>query len=426
MTMQNKPILVFAAPILTRSGYGDHARDLLRALKEMDNYDIKIIATNWGNTPNTELQDGSEFADWVKPRIQTDQLTSKPDVFIQVTVPNEFKPLGNLNIGITAGIETTVAPKEFVDGCNNMDMIIVPSEFSKKVLQDTVYEERHKQTKQVVATHKVTKPIHVLFEGVDLEVYGKSHGHSLLEEVEEDFCFLFVGHWLKGDHGQDRKDIGGLIETFCAVFSTESIIKHLKGKKPALVLKTSTASFSVLDRERIWNKIKRITDKFGENCPSIYLLHGDLTVEEMSSLYHDDKVKAMVSFTKGEGYGRPLCEFTITGKPVIASNWSGHLDFLSSDNSVLLEGEVKQVHPSCVDKFIIKEAGWFNVNYSKAGKSMLDVLSNYPKYLNNSKVLQKFNKSNFSLVKMRDDFKKLMEKHAKVKTFREFKMPKLD
>lgn len=415
----NKPKLIFSGPVFTRSGYGDHSRDILYSIWKMDKYDVDIASMPWGNTPLTELQDGSEFAKWVHENLLQDRNVPKPDVFMQVSVANEFSPLGKVSIGVTAGVETTVAPKSFVDGCNRMDRILVPSQFTKKVLEQTTYTEKDKNTGRLIREHKINKPIDVIFEGVDLDIYGKSHGHNLLEDVKEDFNFLFVGHWLQGEHKQDRKDIGGLIETFCSVF------KNLpKEKQPGLILKTSRSGFSVIDRESCWDKIENITNQFGDECPSIYLLHGDLSAEEMSSLYYDDKVKAMVSFTKGEGYGRPLCEFTMTGKPVIAPNWSGQTDFLNGD-AVLLEGEVKQVHHSAVNDFIIKEAGWFQVDYKKSAGKLFDVLHQYDKYLKDSKKLGELNRKEFSLEKMVTDTQKWMERHVKTPEFREFKMPNL-
>lgn len=418
--MSNKPTLVFCGPVYTRSGYGDHARDLLRSLMGYEKFDIQILATRWGNTPNTELSDDSEFSMWAREHTLKEQLQKQPDVFIQVTVPNEFKPIGKYNIGVTAGVETTIAPKEFIDGINQMDLVIVPSEFTKQVLEKTKFEQRHPQTRQVVKEFKVNTPIEVLFEGVDLDVYGSGDDSDLLKDVEEDFNYLFVGHWLQGEYGQDRKDIGGMIDTFCTVYKTLP-----KDEQPGLILKTSTAGFSVLDRERIWDKIKEITDKHGDNCPSVYLLHGDLTAEEMSDLYYDDKVKAMVSFTKGEGYGRPLCEFTMTGKPLLVSGWSGQLDFLDKDLAVLLPGTVDSVHESATNKFIIKEASWFHVNYSKAAGAMFKVFKDYDKFKEKAEKLAERNRKEFNLKKMMSEFKDIVDKNAKVTEFKELKLPKM-
>lgn len=414
----SKKEVIISCPIHTLSGYGAHARDLVKSLREVDDYDIKIIPQRWGNTPTNALNDEPEFEKWVNERLHTGKFTERPDIFIQVTVPNEFQSIGKYNIGITAGVETTIAPKEFIDGCNRMELIIVPSTFTKNVLLSTVYSEQNNQTKQIVKEHRITKPVEVLFEGVS-NTFTKSHKHSILDEVKEDFVFLFVGHWLDAKHTQDRKDVGGMIETFCTVFSSLP-----KKEQPALVLKTSKAGFSIMDREEIWKKITKITNKFGDKCPSVYLLHGDLEEKELSSLYYDPKVKTMVSFTKGEGYGRPLCEFSFTGKPIIASNWSGHLDFLKDGYFAKLEGELKNVDQSAVNKFIIKESKWFNVNYSKAAGVLFDVWKNYEDWNKKGDVIGKFNRTNFSLNKMNEEFKVILKKHTTVPEFKEIKLPK--
>lgn len=405
----NKPLLVYQAPLFTRSGYGDHARDILRSLYEIDKYDIKIVPTRWGNTPQNQISPNSELGKKVFPNIVT-KLNRQPDIYIQMSVANEFRPLGKYNIGITAGVETTVIPKEFIDGSNKMDLVIVPSEFTKELFKNTQFNEQHKQTGQVIRTIKNETPVEVLFEGVDLSRYEKPKKDisiSQLDDIETDFNFLFVGHWLKGNIGQDRKDIGMMIKTFCTVFKGIP-----KDKQPGLILKTSHAGFSVIDRETIREKVDQITQSFGDDIPPIYLLHGDLLDDEMASLYHHDKVKAMLSFTKGEGYGRPLAEFTLTGKPLIVSKWSGQVDFLLEEHTVFLDGELTPVHESAADKFIMKESKWFTVDYSKAANKMYSVFNDYEKYKKQAEGLKRNTKKNFSLDAMSDVFKEIMEKYV--------------
>jgi glycosyltransferase involved in cell wall biosynthesis len=416
-----KPTLVFQAPVATRSGYGDHARDLLHSLYKLDKFEIKIISTRWGATPMDALNYDKPFHKWIVDNI-IQKPEQKPDVYIQVTVPNEFQPLGFYNIGITAAIETTHCALDWIHGCNRMDLIIVPSEHSKKSLADTVYNEQDNQTKQLIAQHRITKPVEVIFEGFDEEDFGTdiiAHINHL-DEIKEDFAFLFVGHWLRGDLGEDRKNIGMMIKTFATAFKNEKT-------KPALILKTSTAGFSVIDRERLVSKIRETLGGDYGKVP-VYLLHGDLTPSEMNGLYEHPKVKAMLNFTKGEGFGRPLLEFSLTGKPVIVSNWSGHLDFLKH-GAVLLEGELKNVHESAADQFLLKEAKWFNVNVSKALPVIKDVYKNYDKYKVASFQLGKQNKQNFSLEKMTKLFDTILNHYGiynkKQPTFQPMQLPKL-
>ena len=165
----------------------------------------------------------------------------------------------------------------------------------------------------------------------------------------------------------------------------------------------------------------------GDKCPSVYLLHGDLSDADMASLYHNPKVKAMVSFTKGEGYGRPLAEFTLTGKPILVSNWSGQLDFLPADKAVLLDGQLTQIHESAADQFIIKEAQWFTVNYSNAANKMYDVYKNYPTYLKTSEKLKDNTLNGFTLDKMNTVFSKILNTYVKeAPKVVPFSLPKLN
>jgi glycosyltransferase involved in cell wall biosynthesis len=416
-----KPTLVFQAPIATRSGYGDHARDLLHSLYKLDKFEIKVISTRWGNTPMDSLNYDNPFHKWIVDSI-IPKIEQKPDIYIQVTVPNEFQPLGFYNIGITAAIETTHCALDWVHGCNRMDLIIVPSEHSKKSLVDTIYNEQDKNSGQLIAQHKIQKPVEILFEGFDELDFGTNDVVNIteLDSIKEDFAFLFVGHWLRGDLGEDRKNVGMMIKTFAMAFKNEKV-------KPALVLKTSSAGFSVMDRENTIKKIKETLGKDYKSVP-IYLLHGDLTPSQMNGLYEHSKVKAMLNFTKGEGFGRPLLEFSLTGKPVIVSNWSGHLDFLKQ-GAVLLEGELKPVHESAADQFLLKESQWFNVNISKALTAIKDVYKNYDKYKTESSKLKKYNLANFSLTKMTEGFDSILNQYGiytKIQPkFQQLQLPKL-
>jgi len=416
-----KPTLVFQAPVATRSGYGDHARDLLHSLYKLEKFDIKVISTRWGNTPMDALNYDNPFHKFVVDNI-IPQITEKPDIYIQVTVPNEFQPLGFYNIGITAAIETTHCALDWIHGCNRMDLIIVPSEHSKDSLVKTIYNEADKQTNQLIRQYKIEKPVEILFEGFDeMDFATDDVAHiTELDSIKEDFAFLFVGHWLRGDLGEDRKNVGMMIKTFAMAFKNEKV-------KPALILKTSSAGFSVMDRETTIKKIREVLGKDYKSVP-IYLLHGDLTPSQMNGLYEHPKVKAMLNFTKGEGFGRPLLEFSLTGKPVIVSNWSGHLDFLKQ-GAVLLEGELKPVHDSAADQFLLKESQWFNVNISKALVSIKDVYKNYDKYKTESFQLGKQNKQNFGLEKMTKLFDVILNQYGiytKIQPkFQQLQLPKL-
>lgn len=421
-----KPLFFISAPVDTWSGYGARSRDIVKALIKSDKYDIKIIPQRWGSTPfgflNADNPEHKQILDcvWNQP-----QLPRQPDVWMQITVPNEFQPIGKFNIGVTAGIETTICAPEWIDGLNKMDLILVSSQHAKNVFESAAFEQRDKnQNNQLVRTIKLEKPIEVLFEGVDTNIYQKldavieSEIYQILESIEEDFLFEFTGHWLQGAIGQDRKDVGMLIKTFLETFKG-------KGKKPGLILKTSSATYSIMDREEILEKINQIRAHVGDSdLPNIYLLHGELTDEEINELYNHPKVKAHVTFTKGEGYGRPLLEASVSQKPVIAPAYSGHLDFLDKEMSVLLPGQLTRIHPSAVvQNMLIPESSWFTVDYKKAADVLEDIFKNSKKYSEGAKRQSYRSRTEFSLEKMGEKLIELIDN--KIPKPVELKLPQL-
>ncbi len=396
-----KPICIVSCPIDTFSGYGHRSRDFVRSLIEAkdDEWDIKIAPQMWGSTPWGFLDENDPL------RLRFIESAPKPDIWIQITIPNEFQPVGKYNIGITAGIESTAPPPDFIEGMNRMDLNLVSSNFSKEVFSQIKIIHNDKNGNPTSET-KLEKPIEVLFEGLDTGIYFKEPNKSgLLDNIEENFCFLFTGHWLPGSFGEDRKNVATLVRTFLETFKG-------KGVKPALLLKTNKVDYSLLDKETILKDIRRIRDKFDykDDLPNIYILHGEFTNEELNKLNNDPKVKSFISFTKGEGFGRPLLEQAITGKPVITTNWSGHTDFIRSEYNVLLGGELKNIHKSAANKWLLEQAQWFNVNTDIASKAMKDMYKNYRKYIDQSRKQTKFLKENFSQEKMTKIIKQYMDK----------------
>jgi len=422
----SKPVCLVTAPVATRSGYGAHSRDIVRSLIALDRYDVKIWSVRWGNTPMNALNVDDENDKIIIDRIlSTPELPQQPELHIHVVIPNEFQPIAKYNIGITAGLETTICPAEWIQGMNRMNMNIVPSKFVKESISKVSYDIQNEKTQQIEGVLKNEKPIEVLFEGADTNIYKKTNEFSqdLVDEmnkVEEDFSFLYVGHWLQGGLGQDRKDTGMLVKVFCETF------KNMK-KQPALIMKTSSASFSVLDRENMLNRINEIKSQINGSCPNIYLIHGDFTDDEMNGLYNHPKVKAHVSFTHGEGFGRPLLEASLSEKPVIAPRWSGHVDFLDSTKSVLLDGDLTAVEKgSFPENFHVDGSQWFTINYQKASKTLRTIYRSYKKYTTNAKKLSIQNKSKFSLDAMTREFGNILDKYVpEFPKSVELKLPKL-
>lgn len=397
--MSGKNSCVIYAPVDTLSGYGSRSRDTVKSIIDLkkDEWDIKIIPCAWGNTPSGFIEENDEWH-FLNKYLISGQLTSQPDIFIWITVPNEFQKIGKYNIGITAGLETTIVPADWIEGVNKMDLVLVSSEHSKKVFLNSKFQRVNEKTKQVEGVVEVKVPIEVIFEGVDINIYkyldkpNKEIG--ALNTIPEDFCYLFVGHWLQGDLGEDRKNVGLLVKAFLETF---------KGKKnpPALILKTSIIGPSYMDRDEVLKRIHQIRKTVNStNLPNIYLLHGEFTDGEINEIYNHSKVKAMVSLTKGEGFGRPLLEFTQSKKPILTTNWSGHLDFLNTGFTTLIPGILTNVHPSTVNQFLLKESQWFSPDPGRVGFYLKDIFENYKEYVDGGKRQAYHSKQNFSFEKM--------------------------
>lgn len=404
----SKPTLVVSCPIDTYSGYGARARDFVQSIIDLDKYDVKILSQRWGNTRFGYLQDhnNESLASRIIP-----QLTQQPDIWIQITVPNEFQKIGKYNIGVTAGIETTLCDGSWVEGCNNMDLVLVSSEHAKKVFQESKFNIQDNRTGQVTGTVELRTKMEVLFEGADIEKYTSLALPVKLDlsDIDESFNYLVVGHWLPGEVGEDRKNIGYTIKAFLETFKNKQ-----KGKRPGLILKVQAGSgTSIMDRETVLDKIDGIRQTVKGDLPNIYLLHGEMTDAEVNELYNHTKVKAMVTLTKGEGFGRPLLEFSLVNKPIIASGWSGQVDFLDKEFTKLIGGTLTQVHPSAaIDKMILRESSWFTPDPIEVGRALKEVYDDYDKWKTAAKRQGHKSRTQFSYDNMRETVDNLLSQYV--------------
>jgi glycosyltransferase involved in cell wall biosynthesis len=424
-----KPLFFISSPFDTYSGYGARSRDLIKAIVETDKYNVRLLSQRWGNTPFGFCEDNPEWKFLYDLVLPNNQLPKQPEVWMQITVPNEFQPVGKYNIGVTAGIETDLVPADFIEGVNRMDLTLVSLEHAKKGFMESSFEKRHKQTNNLEGVIKVEKPIEVLFEGADINTYFQTDKPCMIDfNIPESFAYLFVGHWINGDLGEDRKNVGLLVKAFFETFKN-------KAKKPALILKTSQVGSSYVDREEILRKIKMIRKTVNsKDLPNVYLLHGEFTDEEMNSLYNHSKVKAMVSLTKGEGFGRPLLEFTLCKKPLLTTGWSGHMDFLNPEFTTLIGGQLANVHPSAANQFLLQEGKWFSPDHGQIGHFLKDMFENYKKYEVGGKRQAHYSKTNFSWELMKEKVDEILDKNipefpkeAKLKlpTMKKIELPKL-
>jgi len=396
-----KPLFIISCPFDTYSGYGARSRDLVKAIIETDKYNVRLLTQRWGNTPFGFCKANPEWEFLLNLVLPNNQIPKQPEIWMQITVPNEFQPVGKFNIGCTAGIETTIAPADWIEGCKRMNLILGSSEHTIKVLRESKFEKRDQQTNQTIELIEWNGDSEVIFEGINVDNYKPVKSTFDLSNVKEDFAYLFVGHWMQGALGEDRKNVGLLVKAFYETFKNKS-------KKPALILKTSTVGSSYMDRDELIKRIRMIKDTVkSTNLPNIYLLHGEFTDVEMNEIYNHSKVKAMINLTKGEGFGRPLLEFSLTNKPIIATNWSGHTDFLNPEFTTLLSGNMTKVHPSAANHMLLSDAEWFSVDYGQTGGYLKDVFENYKNYIDKAKRQGFQSRTKFSYEAMKEKLDKV-------------------
>ena len=410
-----KNTFYISSPIDTYSGYGARSRDFVKALIQSEKYDVKLISQRWGGTPFGFIKDHQEEWGFLQDHIihlVNNKLESQPDIWCQITVPNEFQKVGKYNIGLTAGIETSICSAPWIEGCNRMDLILTSSNHSKKVFENSIYTGRNPQGQEFPL--KLTTPIEVLIEGANLDTYKPVtvkdiKSYELFEKINsipESFAYLFVGHWMSGQMGEDRKNVGLLVKAFYELFKD-------KKKQPALILKVSGGSASYMDRYEMQKRLNFIRDSVpSKSLPNIYLLHGEFSDNEINELYNHPKVKSMVSLTKGEGFGRPLLEFSLTNKPIISTNWSGHTDFLKKDFTALMNGKLTKIHKSAQSKdMLIEGSEWFSVDHGEIGHYFKDVFENYKDWKVKGKRQGYYSRSNFSFTKMESQLEGILKEY---------------
>jgi hypothetical protein len=411
----NKPLCVIQAPVFSRSGYGDWSREVAKSVLRYGKYDLKIATTKWGNNPIKRFQDDLDFNDPLNlalfDKMLKEPLNRQPDLFIQISIPNEFKPIGKYNIGMTAGIETTAAAGEWIEGLNKMDMNVVTSRHSKKVFDDADYTKEFQDGSGRKEQLRSTKPMEVCFWGANTDIYKITDQkvdsvEKVMSTIPEQYAFLFVGQWTHDHPFFDRKDIGNLIKTFLNAFKD-------RPNKPCLILKTSGTNYSKMDKDAILKKIRIVESQVQGDLPKIYLIHGELNDVEMNALFNHEKVKCHISFTHGEGFGHPLLLASLSGKPLLVSDWSGHLDFLSTNKDCLLPGRVELIPAGSANQWLIKESAWFNVSYSLAEERMKQYyFSMSQRIKDNAVTLANHNAKHFSTQSMDKTLQAIFEKYV--------------
>lgn len=330
--------VVFRGPVLTQSGYGVHSRQVAAWLLQKKDIDVRFVAMPWGDTP--WILDGGTAGGLVGKIMKR---TTKPeglraDVSVQLQLPNEWDvKLAPVNVGITAGVETDRCLPTWVDACNSMDHVIVPSQHVKQCFANS---------------GNVTKPITVVPEAYNPAI--ASGDHPPLADFPTSFNLLIFGQLTGNNPNNDRKNTFFTVKWLCEAFKDDPEV--------GIVLKTNAGRNSKIDRNLVITLMKQLLSEVRPGpYPRFYLLHGDMNDAEVAALYRHKQVKALAALTRGEGYGLPILEAAASGLPVIATNWSGHLDFLKHGKFISVTYQLGEIHSSRVDdRIFVKGARWAN------------------------------------------------------------------
>ena len=370
-----KTKILVRGPVLSQSGYGEQARFALRALRtQEDKYDIHIQPVRWGNTG--WIWEYSEERDWM------DQVITKTanyvreggqfDASIQITIPNEWEPVAPINIGYTAGIETDRVAPAWLFKANQMDKVVVVSNHSKRVFQTTRAKGKDPTTGNEV-NYELTTPI---------DSVGYAVTNPTSEDIKEfnpttNFNFLCVSQW------GPRKNFENTIRWWVEEFHDQNV---------GLILKTSIANNSLIDKSKTEQLLSTILSKFENRKCKVYMLHGDLTAGQMKGLYTHDKVKCLINLAHGEGFGLPMFEAAQHGLPVMTIGWSGQMDYLVQNNKqmfIKVDHVMKPIDPSAVwDQVLQADSQWAHAEQGSFKMNLRKVRKSWKKYKNQANQLQ--------------------------------------
>jgi len=350
---------IIRAPLLSISGYGVHSRQVFTYLENSKfNFEIESQVVNWGNTPwliNSELESG--IVDRIMSK--TSKREGASDISFQIQLPDEWDPnLARVNIGISAVVETNKCKKEWVDACNNMDAVIVPSNHAKNCLENSGN-----------LTTKVYVVPEWFFEQIESEDFSNNTFSNL--EIDTDFNFLILSQLTGQNAHTDRKNIFYTIKWICETFKNDPTV--------GIVLKTNHGRGTTIDRELTQCLVRKlISEVRTAKFPKIHLIHGNLHPEEICGLYRNKKIKALVSLTRGEGFGLPLLEAAASSLPVITTNWSAHTEFLSLGKFLKIDYDLIGVPKEKIDNRIFVEGAKWADPHENNFKNVISKFRNKP------------------------------------------------
>jgi glycosyltransferase involved in cell wall biosynthesis len=377
-----KKVLV-EGPILTQSGYGEHARLVMRSLRSQEEFfDIYALPVNWGQT-SWLFEDNEErrwFDSVISKTMMALQQNPQFDVYVHVGIPNELKRKAPITIEVTAGIETTKASPEWLDTLNReCDKIITVSQHSKDVFEQTSWKAQDQFGR--VLDLQLQKPVEVI--GYPVKQFKQFDNPNEWLPLDYDFNFLCVAQW------GARKNLENTIRWF---------VEEFRKDKVGLVCKVNHANNSILDRERCNKTIKEILKSYPDHVCKVYLIHGDMNEDEVHNLYIHPKIKAIINFGHGEGFGLPLWEAAYCGLPVLAPDFSGHKDFLYMEVDGKKKAmfskvpyELKEIQQEAVwNGVLIKDSEWAYVKPIGAKLAMREIHKDHGRFKGQAKKLKEY------------------------------------
>lgn len=336
--------VILRAPILSASGYGVHSRQLARWLLSRPDVELSIIPVQWGITPWFINPDdkGGFIGKLMK---HASAACKDADLSFQLQLPNEWDPkLATRNIGVTAGVETNICNPAWIESIMKMDHVVVPSDHIKQTFLRTAANMNVDISNKVSVIPEcfVDDILRDDLPNIDLGLDTK-------------FNFLLFGQLTGRSTVTDRKNTFNSIKWFCETFADDEDV--------GLIIKTNNGRESKIDRYITRDMLRQLLQSVRKGpFPRVHLLHGILDDSEIASLYRHPDIKALFSLTRGEGFGLPMLEAAASGLPVIATNWSAHLDFLNLGRFIKLDFDLKEVHKSKIDgQIFIKESKWAEV-----------------------------------------------------------------
>lgn len=393
--------IIVKGPVLSRSGYGEQARFALRALRSREDlFDIYMVNIPWGNTGH--VMETNEEMTYIKQTLMKTQRHAQQggtfDLSLQVTIPNEFEKIAPVNIGYTAGIETTKVAPEWIDKCNGVvDKVLVVSNHSKKVFEQTKYDAADAQGNKI-PNWGLMKPVSTI-----------NYAIREFDPVPIDVDFVTTKNFLTVAQWGPRKNLENTIGWFVQEFKDDEDV--------GLVVKTSTLSDSILDREHTANRLQNLLSHLGERKCKVYLVHGELPPGALAWLYTHPTMKGFINLAHGEGYGLPLFEAATLGLPLITLPWSGQMDFICKPNKkgkrvpliIKVDYDLSQVQSAVVWKGVIQEDSmWAYAKESSYKRALRECLTKEKHYKQQATNLQKHILEKFSEEKIYAEFVELL------------------